>query len=56
MNKPFFSNFLEEQDIKQVAAGKSDSHMSIITAKNDDELQYTLKYPSDGDEDELAKL
>ncbi|MBL4942293.1 MAG: microviridin/marinostatin family tricyclic proteinase inhibitor [Colwellia sp.] len=56
MNKPFFSNFLEEQDIKQVTAGNLQGPLRLVTAKSEDELQYTLKYPSDGDEDESAKL
>jgi len=55
MNKPFFSNFLEEQDTKQVTAGLLLSR--ITTDKRKDELEQTMKYPSDGDEGaELEKF
>mgnify|MGYP000533662654 CR=1 FL=1 len=60
MNKPFFSNFLEEQDVEQVTGGKSIPTSSgnvvagdggcVITDTRKDELEQTMKYPSDGDE------
>ncbi|NQZ23913.1 MAG: microviridin/marinostatin family tricyclic proteinase inhibitor [Colwellia sp.] len=51
MNKPFFSNFLEEQDIEQVTGGILPGDGGcVITDKRKDELVHTMKYPSDGDE------
>ena len=60
MNKPFFSHFLEEQNIEQVTGGKTVTGTTgnivagdggcVITDKRKDELVHTMKYPSDGDE------
>jgi len=51
MNKPFFTNFLEEQDVKKVTGGTlsgSDATLRGISLK--DLSETTMKYPSDGDE------
>ncbi|MEZ9200458.1 microviridin/marinostatin family tricyclic proteinase inhibitor [Shewanella sp. 10N.286.54.B9] len=51
MNKPFFSNFLEEQDLKKVTGGiVAGDGGCVITDKRKDELEHTMKHPSDGDE------
>jgi len=51
MNKPFFSNFLEEQDIEQVTGGILPGDGGcVITEKRKDQLEHTMKAPSDGDE------
>jgi hypothetical protein len=51
MNKPFFTNFLEEQDVKEVTGGKfSKSPFNEVTNLGQDQLEVTMKAPSDGDE------
>lgn len=51
MNKPFFTNFLEEQDVKEVTGGKfSKLPISEVTNHGRDQLEVTMKAPSDGDE------
>ncbi len=51
MNKPFFSNFLEEQDVEQVTGGfVAGDGGCVITDPRKDQLEVTMKAPSDGDE------
>ncbi len=51
MNKPFFSNFLEEQDVQQVKGGILPGDGGcVITDPRKDQLEVTMKAPSDGDE------
>ncbi len=51
MNKPFFSNFLEEQDVQQVKGGiLLGGGGCVITDPRKDQLEVTMKAPSDGDE------
>ena len=59
MNKPFFANFLEEQDVKEVSGGTyiglpvgvaPGGGGCVITDPRKDQLEVTMKAPSDGDE------
>jgi hypothetical protein len=51
MKKPFFTNFLEEQDVKEVTGGKfSKLPFNEVTNLGQDQLEVTMKAPSDGDE------
>ena len=57
MNKPFFANFLEEQDVKEVSGGAYTGMPigvapggCVITNPGKDQLEVTMKAPSDGDE------
>lgn len=54
MNKPFFAQFLEEQDLVNVSGG---GKAQPVTVEREGPLDGTLKYPSDNDEDaELAEM
>jgi hypothetical protein len=44
---PFFARFLEAQEFPEVT---SDVRAGAFTQKNNDDVNYTLKYPSDSDE------
>ncbi len=51
MNKPFFTNFLEEQGVKQVTGGiVAGDGGCVITTSLKDQFEVTMKAPSDGDE------
>ena len=53
---PFFAQFLEDQDVAQAQGGAEtttslrDSYQTLKYPSDGDENQVTLKYPSDGDE------
>jgi len=44
---PFFARFLETQEFPEV---QSDVKAGAFTKKNNDDVEHTMKYPSDGDE------
>ena len=44
---PFFARFLEAQDYPEV---ETDVRAGAFTKKNNDDVEHTQKYPSDGDE------
>ena len=44
---PFFARFLEEQEFPEVETGVK---VGALTLKVNDDINHTLKYPSDGDE------
>jgi len=51
MSKPFFTNFLEAQDVEQVTGGiVAGDGGCVITDARKDHLEVTMKAPSDGDE------
>ena len=45
--QPFFARFLESQEYPSVETGV---RSGAFTLKNNDDVQHTMKYPSDGDE------
>ena len=44
---PFFARFLEEQEFPEVESGVK---AGPFTLKHNDDVNHTLKYPSDNDE------
>ena len=44
---PFFARFLESEEYPEV---QSDVKAGAFTQKNNDDVNHTLKYPSDSDE------
>ena len=48
--QPFFARYLEEQEYPEVKTEVRAGFYSLKAPSDSDELNHTLKYPSDGDE------
>lgn len=50
VEKPFFAQFLEDQDLDQAQGGGKGGKFATLKYPSDADEYQTLKYPSDNDE------